>query len=92
VRSLYSFCEPTMAGPLAKWCIRPLRGRKMLGGGINTPSLCGRVQPHLGGWDLNVDISDTLMSRKDARTGGGYVVCQSCAELYRAVTKVVSHP
>jgi hypothetical protein len=51
----YSFCEPSHAGPLARWCVRPLteKGRK-LGGGVDTPSLCGRVDPAKGGgWDLS---------------------------------------
>lgn len=50
----YSFCEPVVAAPLAKWCIRKLTdvGHKF-GGGVDTPSLCGRVEPPYG-WDVDV--------------------------------------
>jgi len=52
-----SFCEPAQAAPLAKWCLRVLtdKGQKF-GGGIDTPSLCGRVQPPMG-WDLAILVS-----------------------------------
>lgn len=59
--SAYSFCEPSTAGPCAPWCIRRLTaaGRK-LGGGVDTPSLCGRVTlidvGGVGGWDLRVPV------------------------------------
>lgn len=59
--SAYSFCEPSTAGPCAPWCIRKLTaaGRK-LGGGVDTPSLCGRVSltslGGVGGWDIRVPV------------------------------------
>jgi len=80
----YSFCESvTGIGP---WHIRPLTawGRK-LGGGIDTGSLCGRVQPmgifgpdgHRGGggWDIGVEI-------KPDRLDGP---CPKCVEEYRKI-------
>jgi hypothetical protein len=54
----YVFCEPEWASPKSCWHIRrvmPNVGLK-LGGGIDTPSLCGRVLTHKG-WDLNVEIT-----------------------------------
>lgn len=57
----YSFCEPSTAGPCAPWCIRKLTasGRK-LGGGVDTPSLCGRVSlpsvGGVGGCDIRVPV------------------------------------
>ena len=51
----YSFCEPVWVSTPAPWCVRPLtaKGRK-LGGGVDTKSLCGRVDPAKGGgWDLS---------------------------------------
>lgn len=50
-----SFCESVHASGYSRWHIRGLTeaGRK-LGGGIDTPSLCGRVTK---GWDLNVPIT-----------------------------------
>lgn len=58
-----AYCEPVTAGPLAPWCIRKLSdvGLKTTGG-VDTPSLCGRVKPfgrgkgELGGWDLRVPV------------------------------------
>lgn len=58
----YSFCEPVWVGSAARWCVRPLtdRGRK-LGGGVDTPSLCGRVDPAKGGgWDLSYECQVSL--------------------------------
>jgi len=66
----YSFCESAFATSISPWCIRPLTdvGRK-LSGGIDTPSLCGRVHSQLG-WDLNTPV-DLSLSR----------VCKKCAQL-----------
>lgn len=58
----YSFCEPSTAGPCAPWCIRKLTaaGQKF-GGGVDTPSLCGRVKPcgegGADGWDVRCDVN-----------------------------------
>ena len=55
----FSFCERVWAGPKSPWHIRELgvAGRK-LGGGIDTPSLCGRIVPPSGkGWDLDVELT-----------------------------------
>lgn len=82
----FSFCEPSIAGSLAPWCIRQLNGgMKKLGGGITTPSLCGRVSPTAGGWDLATVVSRSILTTKDSRTPGGYVVCRRCCELLYAI-------
>jgi len=66
----YSFCETPYAGSLSKWHIRELTsvGQK-LGGGADTPSLCGRKVA----WDLKVDITEHHLSH----------ACPSCAKLYK---------
>lgn len=76
----YSFCESVTATSRSPWCIRLLtkQGRKC-GGGIDTPSLCGRVQPP-NGWDIAVSFTLNM-----PRT----VTCRRCVEVYMAheVTK-----
>ncbi len=72
----YSFCESVTATGSSPWCIRILtdQGRK-LGGGIDTPSLCGRVQPppKSNGWDIGVRFSDHHP-----------LACPRCIEIYKA--------
>lgn len=71
----YSFCERVWAGPRSPWHIRRLSpiGRK-LGGGIDTPSLCGRIVPPEGkGWDLDVEITPHHLTHS----------CKLCVEVYR---------
>ena len=72
----YSFCESVHASGSSRWHIRPLTdaGRK-LGGGIDTPSLCGHVRAGWG-WDLNVEITEHHL---------GYA-CPTCVERYQEVT------
>ena len=71
----YSFCESVHATGATASCIRPLTeaGRK-LGGGIDTPSLCGRVQPP-NGWDLAYGITPERIAHPR-------VTCKRCADLY----------
>ena len=66
----YSFCESAHAGPFSKWHIRKLTkiGRK-LGGGADTPSLCGRKVS----WDLNVELTDFHLKNNG---------CPKCYEIY----------
>jgi hypothetical protein len=79
----YAFCESVTVSGAAPWHIRELddKGPK-LGGGITTPSLCGRVRPTndiangvrgLGGWDLNVKITEHHLSH----------ACVLCVQVYR---------
>lgn len=55
----YSFCESVTASSISPWCIRELSSDgRMLGGGVQTNSLCGRVKsPH--GWDIDVRVNTT---------------------------------
>ena len=73
----YSFCESVHATSTSPWHIRPLTsaGRK-LGGGIDTPSLCGVVRV---GWDLKTPIDDVRL-----RHCG---VCKTCKAVYRERTE-----
>ncbi len=92
----YAFCESVHAAPLAAWHIRRVgeAGLK-LGGGIDTPSLCGRLRP----------FGDHVGER--VGTGGGYwrgrilprhleaapkgerpICCPECAAEYKKATHV----
>ena len=69
----YSFCESVHGTGVSRWHIRRLTDAgKKLGGGIDTPSLCGRVMPPYG-WDLDVQI--------DART-----LEMACTKCQRAMS------
>jgi hypothetical protein len=75
----YAFCEISCAGPRSKWHIRKIKGQLWLGGGIDTPSLCGYVKPFgpaigdIGGWDVNVKITERHLGH----------ACPECVEKYR---------
>ena len=45
----HSICESVHASSRSPWHIRPNTGPLKLGGGIDTPSLCGLVK---SGWDI----------------------------------------
>ena len=88
-RKTYSFCEPSFAGSLVRWCIRELsvQGPKYTGG-IDTPSLCGRVQPFgakvsgkknpgVGGWDVRVEMTALHVAH----------ACPECVRAYQAMLK-----
>ncbi len=72
----FSFCESVYATGTSPWHIRKLTAKgRMLGGGVDTGSLCGQVRsPH--GWDLNVEL--TAHHLKHA--------CVGCVDLYRKAT------
>lgn len=78
----YSFCEGVMAGPKSKWHIRKVGGALHLGGGIDIESLCGQIRPFgpevgaIGGWDLNVKITEAHFSHS----------CPKCVESYKKAT------
>lgn len=64
-----SFCESIHATGASPWHVRMLVGEKKLGGGVDTPSLCGRVEVGQG-WDLQVEPTwDRLIQN---------FVCQRC--------------
>jgi hypothetical protein len=81
----YAFCESVHAGALAPWHIRrvtPAVGLK-IGGGIDTPSLCGMVKAAQG-WDLNVRIRMNLLT---PAADGSTFICLACASLYITACK-----
>jgi len=77
----YAFCESVTAGPKAPWHIRKVATILKLTGGIDSSSLCGKVHPsgpewgHLGGWDVNVKISEGHLTH----------TCPGCREAYRKI-------
>jgi hypothetical protein len=89
----YAFCESVSAGGASRWHVRKLDAAGLkLGGGITTPSLCGRVRPMgqpypgepkrkgVGGWDLRVEITEDRLMRS---------ACPSCALRYEETTRGV---
>jgi len=74
----YSFCEPVWASGLGLWCLRKTTNIGLkLGGGVDTPSLCGRVAVSKG-WDLNVRLSEHHLEKN---------TCKKCLEAYREATR-----
>ena len=74
----YVFCESVHATGTSPWHIRKLgKAGLMLGGGIDTASLCNVVKPMQdggsGGWDLRVRITDHHLQH----------CCRDCGEAYR---------
>lgn len=58
--SQYSFCEPVWAHPTSRIHVRNLEGGEpKYGGGINTPTLCGRLMDY--GWDIPGDVDETSL-------------------------------
>lgn len=70
----FTFCESVWASGFSRWHIRKTteKGPK-LGGGIDTPSLCGHV-PVGKGWDLEVQITEYQLNAK---------VCPACVQKYK---------
>ena len=66
----FSFCETVTAGSKSKWHIRQLTkvGQKF-GGGVDTPSLCGRIVA----WDLEVGLTSHHLQNN---------TCLQCAKKY----------
>jgi hypothetical protein len=75
----YAFCECSCAGSRSKWHIRKVKTKLCLGGGIDSPSLCGHVKPFgpaigdLGGWDINVKITELHLGH----------ACSECVAKYQ---------
>lgn len=76
----YSFCESTTASSRSPWCIRRLTdaGRKT-GGGVDTPSLCGRVREGRG-WDLTVELVSYHLTKN---------ACPACKDIFDQETRAV---
>jgi len=78
----YAFCESVFAGANSRWHIRKVTDKLYLTGGVNTTSLCGHVKPfgpvrgEVGGWDINVKITDRHLENS----------CPKCAEAYKEAT------
>jgi hypothetical protein len=73
----YSFCESVFASGYSLWHIRELTDSgQFLGGGIDTPSLCGHVKAD-GGWDLAVDLTDFHLENN---------TCKQCLSIYMGAT------
>ena len=67
-----SFCEPVCVTGPDPWCLRYLTAAgPKYGGGVDTESLCGRVTPYHGGWDVDVPVTQDRLGRK------GHT-CQRC--------------
>jgi hypothetical protein len=81
----YAFCESSGAGSLQPWHIRKLSEKgKKCGGGIDTPSLCGRVdQKNWGGWDLEGVEPATYGDLERLTDCKRRHVCKACADKYR---------
>ena len=76
MKERYSFCESVTALPLSKWHIRKLTAKgQMFGGGVDTVSLCGHINLKMGGWDLNIELTDFHLENN---------ACKSCLEIYRS--------
>lgn len=85
----YSLCESVTASSISPWCIRPLTETgKHLTGGVDTPSLCGRVREHYG-WDLALDfLVYYTRCRRLPNTGKGVGrLCGRCLAIYQAITR-----
>lgn len=79
---IYAFCEPHNCAPGRGWCIRVLSPLGLrTGGGIDTPSLCGRVKSlesgGVGGHDFSLSVDD-ILEKDDARE-----VCRECLVKWR---------
>jgi hypothetical protein len=69
----FAFCEAATAGGGSRWHIRELTRRgKMLGGGADTPALCGRQVS----WDVRPDVNERQLQG----------ACPICARIYRDKT------
>jgi hypothetical protein len=66
----FAFCETITASSISPWHIRRLTSRgKKLGGGADTPALCGRKVA----WDLELEVSMHHLTQ----------CCPKCSQLYR---------
>ena len=71
MKEKFSFCEPVTATSHSKWHLRKLTDKgKKLGGGADTPSLCGRKM----GWDLDAPISKFILEDH---------ICSECRKVFQ---------
>lgn len=72
MKTKFTLCESLYASGHGKWHIRKLTtAGKKLGGGIDTKSLCGKVDK---GWDLNVEMTQHHLDNN---------TCPECLSKYR---------
>lgn len=78
-RPPFTLCEPVVASSRSLWCIRKTTdvGPKF-GGGVDTPSLCGRVRVGQG-WDLQVRITEHHLDKN---------TCKACLAKYRDLMRL----
>ena len=70
LEGIYSFCESVHATSTSPWHLRKMTSEgKKLGGGIDTPSLCGLIKQ---GWDLQVGLTEHHIKH----------ACPKCREIY----------
>lgn len=78
-----SYCEPVVGNASNTWHLRRLSadGRK-LGGGVDSPSLCGRVEEGRG-WDIDVPVlwPEALANSERRYDWGSLMVCPQCVAL-----------
>ncbi len=72
----YAFCEAVTASGRSPWHIRKVRSQLYLTGGVDTKSLCGHVTPRLGGWDLDVRITEGHLKHACPRCVAAYKTLQ----------------
>lgn len=76
----YVLCEPVFATSWTRIHIRNLEGKEpKVGGGINTPTLCGRLMYY--GWDLEEPI--TIASLDAGLNSDVNPACPKCAEIWK---------
>ena len=74
-RPPFAFCESVLATGSSPWHIRRVLGALKCGGGIDSGSLCKRVQPRQG-WDREVRITEHHLGH----------ACRECVTEYRIRT------
>lgn len=88
-KPVFAYCETVTASPFSPHHIRQLTevGLK-LGGGADTPALCGRALN--GGWDTQLIPADADVLAESAESPSLYSttwkLCRTCALVYLAVT------
>jgi hypothetical protein len=78
----YAFCEPVWATTSSRTHIRLVEGGRKLGGGIDSPALCGFDLAR--GWDLPRNLDAGVVSRTlDSQCNP---TCPACAAAWVART------
>lgn len=87
--SKYSYCESALATAANPLCIRPLTAAgPKFSGGVDTASLCGRVNPRVNGWDIRRAVCESDFGIRIDRGpyhAATHRICQRCVEKLREV-------